>query len=212
MDGTEKPYSIKYAHHLGKQDYRCIHLAIFHPEDILPQCTLKTLKDLLAEGGHADFATLRERRRALAPDKMFMGYDDKPYIVRMESERYELFKKSLICAACGLEGVVMMLDMPLQLMSKPEPELRNRAHFNLYGILGGSLILFTKDHIIPRSKGGPNSMRNYQTMCTVCNNKKGNHVDRNPIPSQNNTNTTQSRSSQIVPINTSRDGVPVPVC
>ena len=30
----------------------------------------------------------------------------------------------------------------------------------------------TKDHIIPRSKGGPDCIENFQTMCEECNNKK----------------------------------------
>ena len=30
----------------------------------------------------------------------------------------------------------------------------------------------TKDHIIPRSKGGPDCIENFQTMCEECNKKK----------------------------------------
>jgi hypothetical protein len=38
----------------------------------------------------------------------------------------------------------------------------------------GELILFTKDHKIPKSKGGRNRLNNYQTCCEVCNRLKGN--------------------------------------
>lgn len=38
----------------------------------------------------------------------------------------------------------------------------------------GELILFTKDHKIPKSKGGRNRFNNYQTCCEVCNRLKGN--------------------------------------
>lgn len=31
----------------------------------------------------------------------------------------------------------------------------------------------TKDHIVPKSKGGPDKIENYQTMCTECNCIKG---------------------------------------
>ncbi len=36
------------------------------------------------------------------------------------------------------------------------------------------MVLMTKDHIIPRSKGGPTTLENLQTMCSICNGKKGN--------------------------------------
>lgn len=37
----------------------------------------------------------------------------------------------------------------------------------------GKLVLFTKDHRIPRSSGGKNSFSNYQTSCQKCNMLKG---------------------------------------
>lgn len=38
----------------------------------------------------------------------------------------------------------------------------------------------TVDHIIPKSKGGPDDLENLQPMCTKCNTKKGNG-DKNPV-------------------------------
>jgi hypothetical protein len=38
----------------------------------------------------------------------------------------------------------------------------------------GDLVMMTRDHIIPRSKNGPNNLFNYQPMCARCNFKKGN--------------------------------------
>lgn len=35
----------------------------------------------------------------------------------------------------------------------------------------------TKDHIIPKSKGGKDELNNYQTMCVICNVKKGNKIE-----------------------------------
>ena len=50
-------------------------------------------------------------------------------------------------------------------------------HLNLYGINNGEEVMMTKDHIVPKSKGGSNGLKNMQTMCTVCNEIKGNRQD-----------------------------------
>lgn len=51
-------------------------------------------------------------------------------------------------------------------------------HLNLYAVDdNGDEILMTKDHIIPRSKGGIDDISNYQTMCKLCNEAKGNKLE-----------------------------------
>lgn len=45
----------------------------------------------------------------------------------------------------------------------------------------GELILFTKDHRIPKSKGGKNNLSNYQTACERCNILKGDISKDNKI-------------------------------
>jgi len=92
--------------------------------------------------------------------------DGVSYMVRMNSDRYALFKQNLDCVSCGLEGSRMFLDL------NPGD---NSPHFNLYGEENGRLVLMTKDHIVPKSKGGEDVLHNYQTMCSVCNNLKGNY-------------------------------------
>jgi len=48
-------------------------------------------------------------------------------------------------------------------------------HLNLYGFdKSGNELLFTRDHIKPKVKGGTNRLYNMQTMCSKCNNIKGN--------------------------------------
>jgi 5-methylcytosine-specific restriction endonuclease McrA len=47
------------------------------------------------------------------------------------------------------------------------------AHLNLYAVTEtGERVLMTKDHIVPRSRGGANQHENYQTMCIICNQQK----------------------------------------
>lgn len=89
------------------------------------------------------------------------------YLVRMNSDRYFVFKNNPNCVACGLEGTKFMLDI------NPGDQ---SPHFNLYGEENGRLVLMTKDHILAKSQGGQDELNNYQTMCSTCNNLKG-HYD-----------------------------------
>ena len=51
-------------------------------------------------------------------------------------------------------------------------------HLNLYAVdNNGDEILMTKDHILPHSKGGADDINNYQTMCKLCNEAKGNKLE-----------------------------------
>jgi 5-methylcytosine-specific restriction endonuclease McrA len=50
-------------------------------------------------------------------------------------------------------------------------------HLKLYGENeNGVEVQFTMDHIIPRGKGGKDSLRNIQPMCFDCNQHKGNKL------------------------------------
>lgn len=91
--------------------------------------------------------------------------DDRSYCVRMNSDRYHVFRANHHCVACGIEGTKMILDL------NPGD---SSPHFNLYAEENGQLLLMTKDHKIPKSKGGEDRMENYSTMCAKCNNLKGN--------------------------------------
>ena len=123
------------------------------------------------------FTQSYHREASYTPDEIFpyVGPGDKIFrdkIVDMNSLRYHTFKKSLICASCGLEGTIFWLEKNLA-EKNSDP---NRYHFNLYGIRDEFEVLFTKDHINPRSKGGKNHISNLQTMCTDYNLKKGNTI------------------------------------
>ena len=87
----------------------------------------------------------------------------------LESQRYAVFKRDkCICIKCQLEAAYYAKEK-----SKGQ-ENAKRWHFNLYGIKDGKEILFTKDHIVPKSLGGKDHLDNYQTMCSICNHRKRN--------------------------------------
>jgi len=90
--------------------------------------------------------------------------DGQIYQVRMNSDRYFVFRDNTSCVSCGLEGTKMILDI------NPGDQ---SPHFNLYAEENSRLVLMTKDHILAKSRGGKDELRNYQTMCSVCNNLKG---------------------------------------
>lgn len=86
--------------------------------------------------------------------------------VRPVSLRYMTFyQKSTKCVCCGKEGTHFKLC---------GEEATSRRHFNLYADDG---TLMTKDHIMPKSKGGLNRVSNMQTMCVNCNKAKGNSYE-----------------------------------
>lgn len=90
------------------------------------------------------------------------------------SLRYKTFiEKGYKCVCCGRTGSYYALE-------KSVNSNQNRAHFNLYS---DDDVLMTKDHILPRSKGGMDCIDNMQTMCTICNSNKGNSVQDGYVPS-----------------------------
>jgi 5-methylcytosine-specific restriction endonuclease McrA len=88
----------------------------------------------------------------------------KKYTVKMDSHRYKTFARSLSCVCCGLLGTKMILERTAK---------QDNPYFNLYAEENGGLVLMTKDHITPVSKGGRDVLDNYQTMCEICNRIKG---------------------------------------
>jgi hypothetical protein len=88
--------------------------------------------------------------------------------VKTKSLRYDIFNNSITCVTCGIGGSYFALE------KIKHGSTTNRYHANLYAVKDGEEVLMTKDHIIPKSKGGKDHQSNLQTMCHVCNQKKGN--------------------------------------
>jgi len=96
--------------------------------------------------------------------------DGKAFPVEVSSKRLRCLASSTVCAWCGREGKVFSVDAPRSPSSGDPKDSYDRPHLNMYSEDG---VLMTIDHIVPRSKGGRNSLSNLQTMCIVCNQAKG---------------------------------------
>jgi hypothetical protein len=92
------------------------------------------------------------------------NYEDGVALVKrggIRSQRVnDLIQLGTKCVRCPREGVkfLMTIDKPGSL------------HFDLYDEYNN---LMNIDHIHPKSKGGKNTVENYQLMCEECNSKKG---------------------------------------
>ena len=117
-----------------------------------------------------------EEVREVVKDVLF--YKDKRYakveldgdIIKGNSQRYQtFFTKGTKCVCCGIEG---------KYFAKEKVSCDKSYHLNLYAIdENGKEVLMTKDHILPKSKGGQDHIDNYQPMCVRCNKAKGNNIE-----------------------------------
>ena len=114
-----------------------------------------------------------DKRVGMKPIKQDFDGDS----IKMNSLRLRTFKhKGCSCVSCGIEGTYFL---------KVRGNSTESWHFNLYADLDvvteegviTKRVLFTKDHIHPKSLGGPDSLANMQTMCESCNSRKGNKID-----------------------------------
>lgn len=95
--------------------------------------------------------------------------------VKPSSLRYQVFNQNLTCSKCGIKGKFLALERCLSDKGGDEGDREGQGfHLNLYALDEiGREVLMTKDHIIPKSKGGPDDLSNLQTMCVNCNIEKG---------------------------------------
>lgn len=111
---------------------------------------------------------IRYRTYKLEEVLPLIGKETKQLGARVNGDRLLTFKKSQTCICCGLKATHFALESNIP---------KENPHLNLYGIdENGEEVLFTKDHIHPKSKGGKNSLSNLQTMCHPCNNFKSNKI------------------------------------
>jgi len=72
------------------------------------------------------------------------------------------------CYYCGLKGTKVILTQ--------DAGEAKALHLDLFAERKGSYILMNRDHIIPASKGGTNTVWNMRPTCQPCNTKRGNVV------------------------------------
>jgi len=111
-------------------------------------------------------------------------------IVKLVSQRYHLFAANHKCVRCGIAGLYFAKERSAKMVKTPiegtgRHSITYRAlngersswHLNLYALKtlpNGQVkeMLMTKDHILPKARGGQDIMSNYQTMCQTCNGHK----------------------------------------
>lgn len=78
-------------------------------------------------------------------------------------------KNNFRCAICGTKASHFRIK---------HDKSSNHYYLHLYGFVKHNSItkyvIFNRDHIIPKSLGGPNTLDNYQLTCAVCNSYRGN--------------------------------------
>lgn len=98
-------------------------------------------------------------------EDQYINFDGED--ISMISLRYRTFLKSLECVSCSIKGEYFIMERNLG--------STGRFHFNLFAVDECmNEIIMTKDHIIPKSKGGSDDLDNLETMCYICNEHKGN--------------------------------------
>jgi hypothetical protein len=83
--------------------------------------------------------------------------------------------KGYTCLRCGLTGDKAALWTDLK-----DGDPRS-VHTDLVGFdKDGDIFMITRDHIHPRSKGGPTNIENLQPLCSLCNARKSDRVESYP--------------------------------
>ena len=157
MEKNKKKYYYQPRQKNKRKRSAYIRRGSFSVQDILPHViTQKEKKQFRQEQGDAKGSAFRKFA--------YRTFNGKS--VYMADPRLEVFlKHGVECVRCGVKGVFFVLEKG-----------RGRFchwHFNLYGHnLAGHEVMLTRDHILPKSRGGSDNLDNMQTMCSNCNAKK----------------------------------------
>lgn len=156
-------------------------VATFTLEEVIPFVFTSDKRYALRKAGYkyTDLKWINASKRIYPITTVYKEHNYKilnHVTVAMGAHRYQLFAtKGTDCVQCGLKGTFFALECDKYNALKPNKH--TKFHFNLYGVDEyGNKVMITKDHIIPRFKGGKNILSNYQTLCCRCNRYKADYV------------------------------------
>lgn len=156
---------------MAKKRRRYIRVGTVPIDEVLPYVFTRDVRhQLRAEGfNYRSREWIEASRRGY---RVMIDGHECTILVPMGSHRYQLYaEKGTRCARCGILGTYFALERGVH-------DNPNRFHFNLYGRdKKGREVMITKDHILPRSKGGKNKLSNYQPLCIRCNQRKADKVE-----------------------------------
>lgn len=84
-------------------------------------------------------------------------------------------KNQLKCWCCGVHATCFVATKGRNDILEKSPVLDLFAHYKSH------IILMTRDHIIPRSFGGNNNIRNLRIGCVICNRERGNNMSADEL-------------------------------
>lgn len=99
--------------------------------------------------------------------------------VGLSSKRLLTIAKETCCGECKVTATFAAIERNNHRKTKAGNSI-NRPdtgwHVNIYGVKNGEPVMLTRDHIIPLSLNGPDTLENSQTLCKQCNGKKASKV------------------------------------
>lgn len=134
---------------------------------------MKTNSGIFATNGIWFYHELRpyvgkKERRPHSKSKFRLETPHGDYLINTHSQRLKCFKRNPICAYCDRVGALWLLQ---------KQSSDTDWCLNLYAIdPNDKLVLMTRDHIFPISRGGGDGLYNSTTSCEPCNKKNAAHI------------------------------------